>query len=72
MGGAGPEKRLIIVRRFFLGNPVAADEILTVTGAEAHHLKNVLRLKPGTRVVFFDGKGLEYEAELVSLTPEGR
>jgi len=55
------------VRRFFLDNLPPPGDRLTVTGPEAHHLKNVLRLKAGTRVIFFDGQGLEYETELFSL-----
>ncbi len=55
------------MRRFFLDQPPPAGDQLTVTGPEAHHLKNVLRLKVGTRVIFFDGQGWEYEAELLSL-----
>lgn len=55
------------MRRFFLDQPPPPGDRLTVSGAEAHHLKNVLRLKAGTRVIFFDGQGREYEAELLSL-----
>ncbi len=55
------------MRRFFLDQIPPAGDLLTITGAEAHHLKNVLRLKAGTRVIFFDGGGGEYEAELLSL-----
>jgi 16S rRNA (uracil1498-N3)-methyltransferase len=55
------------VRRFFLDQPPPPGDRLTVTGPEAHHLKNVLRLKAGTRVIFFDGRGWEFEAELLSL-----
>jgi len=54
------------VRRFFLDQPPPGDQLI-VTGPEAHHLKNVLRLKTGARVIFFDGQGREYEAELISL-----
>lgn len=55
------------MRRFFLDNQPPNDGLLTITGPEVHHLKNVLRLKTGTRVIFFDGQGCEYEAELEHL-----
>lgn len=59
------------MRRFYLRGPVPAGDLLTVGGDEAHHLRNVLRLKAGTRVIFFDGGGGEYEAELLSLASSG-
>lgn len=34
----------------------------TLEGPEAHHLLHVMRGKPGTRVVLFDGSGREFEA----------
>lgn len=55
------------MRRFFLANQLPSDDLLTITGPEVHHLKNVLRLKKGARVIFFDGQGCEYEAELENL-----
>lgn len=55
------------MRRFFLTNPLPVEGLLTITGPEVHHLKNVLRLKTGARVIFFDGQGCEYEAELAQL-----
>lgn len=38
----------------------AAD--FTLDGEEAHHLIRVMRVKPGARVVLFDGSGAEYDA----------
>jgi len=55
------------MRRFFLDNQLPVDGLLTIVGQEMHHLKNVLRLKVGTRVIFFDGNGWEYEAELENM-----
>ncbi len=43
-------------------NPAA----LALTGAEAHHCRNVLRLKQGDEVVLFNGRGAELAAEIVS------
>jgi 16S rRNA (uracil1498-N3)-methyltransferase len=33
-----------------------------IKGPDVKHIKNVLRLKPGDKIVLFDGAGLEYEA----------
>jgi 16S rRNA (uracil1498-N3)-methyltransferase len=54
------------LRRFFV--PPAALTAATVLFAppEAHHIASVLRLRPGTRVIVFDG-GREAEAELVTV-----
>lgn len=68
MGGPLPAQGLIGMRRFFLGNQIPkGQQHITITGPEVHHLRNVLRLRPGTRVLFFDGVGGEYEAELEHL-----
>lgn len=42
---------------------------------ESHHAATVLRLRPGERVVVFDGRGQDYLVELTAVTPravEGR
>src|SRR5215210_1579755 len=38
-----------------------------LTGSEAHHCRNVLRLQPGEKVVLFEGRGREMTAEIMSL-----
>ena len=39
----------------------------TLTGPEAHHARDVLRLQPGARVTLFDGQGREGTAEISAL-----
>ena len=39
----------------------------TLTGSEAHHARDVLRLQPGARVTLFDGQGREGTAEISAL-----
>lgn len=56
-----------VMHRFFLGNQQPDGNRITVTGPENHHLRNVLRLKPGDRIICLDGLGTEYEAELEHL-----
>jgi 16S rRNA (uracil1498-N3)-methyltransferase len=50
-------------RRFLLPNLPAHGDV-EIAGSEAHHLLHVLRLKPGDRIVIFDGRGTELQAEL--------
>ncbi|MDR5683557.1 MAG: 16S rRNA (uracil(1498)-N(3))-methyltransferase [Armatimonadota bacterium] len=53
--------RLLVIR-----HPIAAD-LLRVEGGEAHHAVHVLRLRGGDRFVAFDGRGAEWEAEVVAV-----
>ncbi len=52
------------MRRFFLSAVLPAGEHHVLTGAEAHHLAVVLRLKPGQTVELFDGQGTVHTALL--------
>ncbi len=42
---------------------------LVFTGADAHYLRDVLRLSRGDRIVGFDGNGEESEAEIAEVAP---
>jgi 16S rRNA (uracil1498-N3)-methyltransferase len=44
---------------------------LALTGSEAHHARDVLRMKTRDRLVLFNGKGREVTAEIVDLSSEG-
>ena len=44
------------------------DPLVTIKGSEAHHIKNVLRLKPGDPLKLFDGAGFEYEAAIINMS----
>lgn len=49
--------------RYFYIEPAALRKTpVAIEGAEVRHIKNVLRLKPGSRICLVDGKGFEYEA----------
>ena len=50
------------IYRVFLKDLEAGER--TLSGAEAHHLAQVLRIKPGTEVRAFDGTGLEAAGEV--------
>ncbi len=49
--------------RYFYIEPAAVQkEPATLTGSQVRHIKNVLRLKPGSRICLVDGQGFEYDA----------
>ena len=56
-----------MMRHFYIDPSTAAKPMATIEGAEAHHIKNVLRLLPGDRLKLFDGTNYEYEAVISSL-----
>ncbi len=58
---ATPKERMR-VHRIFVHKLVAGE--LRLSGTEAHHLVEVLRVKPGALVRAFDGEGLEAQAEV--------
>lgn len=49
--------------RFFYAGPLSAG-LVRLTGEEMHHMVHVCRLRPGDRVVLFNGDGREYRAVL--------
>ena len=55
------------MRRFYIEPSEVSKSSLTIGGTEAHHIKNVLRLKPGDPLKLFDGTGHEYEAVICSM-----
>ncbi|MFL6516359.1 MAG: 16S rRNA (uracil(1498)-N(3))-methyltransferase [Chthoniobacterales bacterium] len=52
------------MHRFYISPERWNPDHLALTGGEAHHARDVLRLKAGDRVVLFNGKGREVTAEL--------
>jgi 16S rRNA (uracil1498-N3)-methyltransferase len=56
------------MHRFYLPPEHWTAGSLALTGAEAHHARNVLRLAPGDKVVLFNGCGRELTAEIASST----
>jgi 16S rRNA (uracil1498-N3)-methyltransferase len=69
MGYHGPTSvgRPVIARtprRFFIEAFPEPGAVATVSGEEAHHMLNVLRLRPGDEVALLDGSGREAVARL--------
>jgi 16S rRNA (uracil1498-N3)-methyltransferase len=58
------------MRYFFIDPSLVTGPLVSITGSEAHHIKNVLRLKPGDGLKLFDGTGFEYEAAIVSVSAQ--
>jgi len=56
------------MRYFFIDPSVITDPVVSITGSEAHHIKTVLRLKPGDSLKLFDGTGYEYDASITSIS----
>ena len=54
------------MHRFYVAPEQWQPDALVLTGSEAHHCCNVLRLEPADRVVLFNGRGCEITAEIVS------
>jgi 16S rRNA (uracil1498-N3)-methyltransferase len=54
------------MHRFYLAPENWNPDALALTGTEAHHCRNVLRLESGDKVVVFDGRGRELTAEITS------
>lgn len=55
------------MNRFFSDEISIDSKELKLSGFEFHHLKNVLRMKPGESIELFNGKGLLAEARLKSI-----
>jgi 16S rRNA (uracil1498-N3)-methyltransferase len=52
--------------RFYIAKPIAEDHI-SLTGTEAHHLAYVMRAETGQCVTLFDGSGQEFLAEIETI-----
>ncbi|MBW1840892.1 MAG: 16S rRNA (uracil(1498)-N(3))-methyltransferase [Deltaproteobacteria bacterium] len=57
------------MRYFFIERAEAVKPISKISGSDAKHIKNVMRLKSGDIIGLFDGEGLEYKARIASLSP---
>jgi 16S rRNA (uracil1498-N3)-methyltransferase len=58
------------MRTFFIEPAAAAKSEVIIEGSQAHHIKNVLRLKPGDQLKLCDGTGGEYEAIIRNMDAE--
>jgi 16S rRNA (uracil1498-N3)-methyltransferase len=56
------------MHRFYLSPEHWDPSALTLRGTEAHHARDVLRMKSGSRLVVFNGRGREVTAEVLDVT----
>jgi 16S rRNA (uracil1498-N3)-methyltransferase len=54
------------MHRFYIAPGKWNPDAFTLTGTEAHHCHNVLRLEAGDKIVVFDGRGCEVTAEITA------
>ncbi|MBR3382215.1 MAG: 16S rRNA (uracil(1498)-N(3))-methyltransferase [Clostridia bacterium] len=55
------------MRRFFAEDISFDSGAVTLEGDEARHIKNVLRMKEGDKVLLINGEGSQFEAEITKL-----
>jgi 16S rRNA (uracil1498-N3)-methyltransferase len=55
------------MKRFYTPIPPAEGEHAVISGSDAGHIRRVLRLVPGKKIVLFDGEGFDYDAEIVEI-----
>jgi len=56
------------VSRFYVTQPITANASLNLTGDRAHYLGKVLRATPGTLLCLFNDSGLQFDAEVLSVS----
>lgn len=55
--------------RFFVPKQAVRGKNITVSGREAHHILDVMRLKKSDKVITFDGSGKEYAGVITETHP---
>jgi len=55
---------------FFTETERFTESEVTIAGSDVNHIKNVLRMKPGEKVLISDGKGINYFCELTEIGSE--
>jgi len=55
------------LRRFFVDKIIRAADFLSISGKEARHIINVLRMKKGETLIIMDGKGQLFESTIEDL-----
>jgi 16S rRNA (uracil1498-N3)-methyltransferase len=58
------------MHRFYISPENWNPDAFALTNAEAHHARDVLRLKSGDKLVVFNGRGREITAEIVDLAKD--
>src|SRR6266404_2781726 len=58
------------MHRFYISPENWNPGALALTGSEAHHARDVLRVRPGEKVVLFNGQGREITAEIADFSDD--
>lgn len=53
--------------RFFVAEENHREGTIVITGDDVNHIRNVLRMSPGEKVVISTGKGVDYECEIAEI-----
>ncbi len=62
------KERLVKMHRFFIETPQMNQDMITITGGDVNHIKNVLRMVPGDQICVISGMDSnEYYCEITSL-----
>src|SRR6266576_4145655 len=64
----GPISPMAHMHRFYISPENWNQGTIALTGAESHHARDVLRIRPGEKLVLFNGRGREMTAEVVDLS----
>jgi len=56
------------MRRFYIPKTEISGLAARITGSDANHIRNVLRMQPGAPLFLFDGSGFDYRAEIIDLS----
>lgn len=56
--------------RFYVPKEAVSGAKITITGNEAHHIRDVMRLNVSDKVTCFDGTGLQYSGVIASVDPK--
>jgi 16S rRNA (uracil1498-N3)-methyltransferase len=63
--------KLEAMHRFYISPENWNPDAPALSGSEAHHARDVLRMKPAEKLVLFNGRGREITAEIVDLSGTG-
>jgi len=55
------------LRRFFVDKIIPTGDFLSITGKEARHIRNVLRMKKGEMLILMDREGHSFEATIEAI-----
>src|SRR3989339_1577167 len=59
------------MHRFFIDPDIIKSDSIEITGSDVRHIRDVLRLKVGDKIVTVDGTGTEYEVALSGIGKDG-